>query len=53
MIVSMLKNWIRKYYNHYIITFIDFMPISYAINLDIVLSCIVFSHLYLKSIDLL
>ena len=53
MIVSMLKNLSHIYCSHYIIKFIGFMPIYYVINLDIVLSYIVFSYLYLRSIDLL
>ena len=53
MVVSMLKNWNRRYYNHYIIKFIGFISIYYAINLDIVLSFMVFSNLYLRSIYLL
>ena len=53
MVVSMLKNWSRIYSNHYIIKFVGFMPIYYTINLDIVSSYMVFSYLYLGSIDLL
>ena len=54
MVVSMLmKNWNCIYSSHYIIKFIDFMPIYYTIKLDIVSSCMVFSYLYLGSIDLL
>ena len=53
MVVSMLKNWSRKYSNHYIIKFVGFILIYYAVNLDIVSSCMVFSYLYLGSIDLL
>ena len=53
MVVSMLKNWSRRCSSHYIIKFVGFMPICYAINLGIVSSCMVFSYLYLGSIDLL
>ena len=53
MVISMLKNWSRKYSNHYIIKFVGFILIYYAVNLDIVSSCMVFSYLYLGSIDLL
>ena len=53
MVVSMLKNWSRRYYSHYIIKFVSFMLIYYAINLDIVSFYKVFSYLYLESIDLL
>ena len=35
MIVSMLKNWNRRYSSHYIIKFIGFMLIYYIINLNI------------------
>ena len=49
MVVSMLKNWSCRYSSHYIIKFASFMQIYYAINLDIVSSCI----LYLRYIDLL
>ena len=51
MIVSMLKNWSRRYSNHYIIKFIGFILIYYAINLNIVSSFMIFSYLYLESID--
>ena len=53
MVVNMLKNWSCKYYNYYFIKFVGFMSIYYAINLDIVSSCMIFSYLYLGSIDLL
>ena len=49
----MLKNWNHEYSNHYIIKFIDFISIYYAINLNINLSFMVFSNLYIRSIDLL
>ena len=42
-----------KYSSNYFIKFLDFMSIYYAINLDIVSSCMIFSYLYLGSIDLL
>ena len=44
----MLKNW-----SHYIIKFVDFMSIYYAINLTIVSSFMVFSNLYFGSTDIL
>ena len=47
MVVGLLKNWSRRYFNHYIIKFVGFMSIYYAINLDIVSSLMVFSNLYL------
>ena len=47
MVVSMLKNWKHRYSSQYIIKFVGFMSIYYAINLDIVSSCMVFSYLYL------
>ena len=47
MVVYMLKNWSRKYSSYYIIKFIRFIPIYYGINLDIVLSFMVFSNLYI------
>ena len=53
MIGSILKNWSHRYYNHYSIKFIDFIPMYYAINLNIVLFCMIFSILYLESIDVL
>ena len=53
IVVSMLKNWSHRYSNHYIIKFVCFLPIYYAINLDIISSYIVFSYLYLISIHLL
>ena len=36
MVFSILKNWNRRCSSHYIIKFVDFMSIYYAINLDIV-----------------
>ena len=53
MIVNMLNNWNSKYSSHFIIKFIGFMSIYYDINLDSVLSIIVFNNLYLGFIDLL
>ena len=53
MVISVLKNWSRIYYSHYIIKFVSFMPIHYTINLYIVSLCMVFSKLYFGSIDLL
>ena len=47
MIVSILKNKYRRYSNHYIVKFVSFMPIYYAINLDIVSCFMVFSNFYL------
>ena len=47
MVVYMLKNWGRKYSSYYIIKFISFTPIYYGINLDIILSFMVFSNLYI------
>ena len=51
--VSMLKNWNLKYSSHYIIKCIGFIQIYYVINQDIVSSHMVFSYLYLGSIDLM
>ena len=53
MVVNMLKNWSCRYSSHYFIKFVGFLLIYYAINLDIVSSFMVFSYLYLGSIDLL
>ena len=53
MVISILKNWSRRYFSYYIIKFIGFMLIYDDINLDIVLFCMVFRYLYLGSIDLL
>ena len=53
MVVNMFKNWSCRYSSHYIIKFVGFMPIYYVINLNIVSSFMVFSYLYLGSIDLL
>ena len=46
MVVNILNNWSRKYISHYIIKFVGFILIYYAINLNIVLSYMVFSYLY-------
>ena len=53
IIINMFKNMSRKYYSHYIIKIVGFMPIYYTINIVIVSSCMVFSYLYFRSIDLL
>ena len=53
MVVNMLKNQNYRYSSQYFIKFVGFMLIYYAINLNIVSSCMVFSYLYLGSIDLL
>ena len=52
MVISILKNWSRRYSGYYIIKFVGFTLIS-AINLDIVSSFMVFNNLYLRFIDLL
>ena len=53
MVVIMLKNLSHRYSSHYIIKFIGFMPIYYVINMNIVSSYMIFSYLYLESLDLL
>ena len=53
IVVSLFKNWSRTYSNYHIIKFVGFMSIYYVINLDIVSSCMIFSYLYLGSMDLL
>ena len=53
IVISMLNNWSRKYFNHFIIKFVGFILICYAIKLYIVYLFMVFSNLYLRSIDLL
>ena len=53
MLVNMLNNWSRTYSSHYIIKIVSFISIYYTINLDIVSSYMVFSYLYLGSINLL
>ena len=53
MIIDMLNNYSLKYFSHYIIKFVYFIPIYYAINLDIVSSYMIFNYLYIGSIDLL
>ena len=50
IVVNMLKNLRRRYFNHYIIKFISFIPIYYTINLNIVSSCMIFNYLYLISV---
>ena len=41
MVVGMLKNWSSRYSSHYIIEFVGFVSIYYALNLNIVSSCMV------------
>ena len=53
MIISILNNWSHRNSSNYIIKFVSFIPIYYAINLDIVSSYMIFSYLYIESIDLL
>ena len=53
IVISMLKNWSCRYYSHYFIKFIGFILIYYVINLNIVSSCVIFSYLYFRFIDLL
>ena len=53
MAVTMMKNWSKRYSNHFIIKFVDFILNYFAINLDIVSSYMSFSYLYFRSIDLL
>ena len=54
MVFSILKNWNRRCFSYYIIKFIGFMSIYYAINLDIVSSflflaiCILDLSIYYK-----
>ena len=43
MVVNMLKNWSYRYSSHYFIKFVGFIPIYYTINLNIVLSYMVFN----------
>ena len=50
LVVSLLKNWSRRYSSHYITKFEGFMSIYHAINLDIVSLYMVFSYLYLRFI---
>ena len=52
-IINILKNLSHRYYNHYIIKFIGFMPIYYAINLNFVSYFMVFSNMYFEFINLL
>ena len=53
MIVSILKNLNHIYSSHYIIKFVNFMSIYYAMNLNIVSLFMIFNNLYFRSIDLL
>ena len=53
MVVNLLKNWSSINFSHYIIKFVGFISIYYAINLIIVLSFMVFKNLYTGFIDLL
>ena len=53
MVVIILKNRSRKYFSHYIIKFIGFTLIYYAINPDIILFFMIFSNLYIEFMDLL
>ena len=46
MVVNILNNWSCIYYSHYIIIFVGFMMIYYAINLNIVSFYFVFNNLY-------
>ena len=41
MVVGMLKNRSSRYSSHYIIEFVGFVSIYYALNLNIVSSCMV------------
>ena len=49
---SKISDYDYRYSSHYIIKFIDFMSIYYAISLNIVSSFMIFSNLYFGSIDL-
>ena len=53
MVVIILNNRSCKYFSHYIIKFIGFTLIYYVINLDIILLFMIFSNLYIESIDIL
>ena len=53
IMLSMFKNWSLRYSSHYIIKFIGFISIYYAINLNIFSSYMIFNYLYLESIDIL
>ena len=56
MVISMLSNWSYIYSSYYFIKFIGFIPIYYVINLNYVLSCIVFRSLcfgFIESIILI
>ena len=50
MIINMLNNRSFRYSNYYFIKFICFIPIYYAINLNIVSSYMIFSYLYIQYI---
>ena len=52
MIVNISNNWNRRYSNHYIIKFINFLSI-YVISLDTVSFIIICSNLYLETINIL
>ena len=49
---SKISDYDCRYSSHYIIKFIGFMSIYYAISLNIVSLVMIFSNLYLGSIDL-
>ena len=53
MVFNTLKNWSRGYSSHYNVKFVGFMLNYHAININVVSSFMVFSNLYLGSIDLL
>ena len=53
MVDSMLKKLSCRYSSYNFIKFVSFMLIYYTINLDIISSYMVFTYLYLGSIDLL
>ena len=53
MIISILKNLSYKYSNNYFIKFVSYILIYYTINLNFILSYMIFSCLYLEFIDLL
>ena len=53
LVIGMLKNESHRYSSYYIIKFLGFILIYYAINMDIVSSFMVSNNLYLGSIALL
>ena len=53
MVTNMLKNLSHRYSNHYIIKFVDFIHIYYAINLDVVSSFMIFKNLNYGCFDIL